>query len=950
MPSTSNAGTPQIDENTVKASQVLTENIRKMETETTKNRKAMDGLNKAWKDLKSTASDTTKILGDILKIGVTFQLVTVAKKMIEVNSELHRTIVNSGKGAEALKTFKNTAIELSTELGATHENANKIVKILAEKQFAGSAKEIKEAASASYELGRAFDIDYEEVTKNTVELQKWGQVSTKTTTAMYADMMKVAQANGLTKEGVTAIMKTTKEWSGMLKAFGKTAPMDVQRYNMSLAKTVSALEKVGVSAQTSTELLEDLTDPTHIEKNIPKYAALGISITDAISGNIDPEAMGAGLKEFGEKLKQMGPIAGAQYAQAMGVSYKTAIKAASADMAEASKVDMTPEEKSTEAIKQLTEATKDMPEKMQDAVQKMGGKIRKLGPIFLLVIGVASKMLMKKLIGAYKKISEERKKMITETAEEEINISEKANKTKFEEEKALREATNALALEDTKTYLKRIEELSIKHMAPEEAANELKKMHAEDIKNAEAKNKEILQIEHEKQVKLAEEAVKLEKEIKQTKDKSVKETLKKELKSKKELHEKQKEIIKNVEAEQKTSMKKLEEDQKKMLEKMKNDFTKINQSKFRNIGYIFGKIAGGWKKDVGNIFSKLVPKKMASGIKGIGNALGNKITNAATNAKKILSSVKIGFKQAKEGTSKSKLGGIIKSLGVLGIVGTLIGKVLSKIGDPLEKFMDELVDAFVPIFKALMPPIMKLIKTLVATLLPPILRILAGLMKILSVLLKPLFGILKGLGNIPGLGFLKDIATGLEEAIGPNTQNALNEAAESVSKLKDKTEENTEALNESTESKPEQLTNNGGTVMVSKAVASPSSTESSSSSSSNTEVAKNETEGVQAQKSTNEQVEKMNNKLDVLIQKFSEYIEKISDENNNKKVSEMSAAINRAFGFDSESGESQKVIKVAFVDGNNINPVDTTGLFNGSGGLISSTEYLLSHPSTNYPH
>ncbi len=149
MPPTSNAGTPQIDENTVKASQILTENIRKMETETTKNRKAMDGLNKAWKDLKSTASDTTKILGDILKIGVAFQLVTVAKKMIEVNSELHRAIVNSGKGAEALKTFKNTAIELSTELGATHEQANKIVKILAEKQFAGSAKEIKEAASAS---------------------------------------------------------------------------------------------------------------------------------------------------------------------------------------------------------------------------------------------------------------------------------------------------------------------------------------------------------------------------------------------------------------------------------------------------------------------------------------------------------------------------------------------------------------------------------------------------------------------------------------------------------------------------------------------------------------------------------------------------------------------------------------------------------------------------------
>ena len=57
-------------------------------------------------------------------------------------------------------------------------------------------------------------------------------------------------------------------------------------------KLVSSLEKVGISAQQATQWIERLTDPDNIEKNIGLYAQLGISISDALSGNIDGDTIG----------------------------------------------------------------------------------------------------------------------------------------------------------------------------------------------------------------------------------------------------------------------------------------------------------------------------------------------------------------------------------------------------------------------------------------------------------------------------------------------------------------------------------------------------------------------------------------------------------------------------------------------------------------------------------
>ena len=895
-----------------KATKEFNKEQEKEGKQTKANTSAIKNATDALKDFNNNIGDTTDALkvlylkdmvlaGGILGLGKA--LIDTAVKILTFNSELHRTVINAGKGAAGVEAYSKTVVNLGKSMGATQEDAQKVVKTLAELQYLGSAKEIESAAEASYGLARAFGISHEEVTQNTVELQKWGQISAKTTTAMYADLMKVAQANGLTKNGVSAIMKTTTEWSGMLKAFGKTAPMDVQRYNMSLAKTVSALEKVGISAQTSTKLLEDLTDPTQIEANIPAYAALGISITDAISGNIDPEKMGAGLKEFGEKLKQMGPIAGAQYAKAMGVSYKDAIKAASADMAEASQVDMTPEEKSAEAMKQLTETTKSTTEKIQDIFTKIGAKLRSFGPLVMIVGGTLINFLMKRINKAQEenlKNTEEnvkkQKKTKLEAIQEEIKFLNEKQKEGYNENRRL---TALMEQEKKLTEIKneKDERIRNRQIFEELATNGIKSQ--EKIKEY-INNRINSQLLSEK---------KAQEEIQQQKLAEIKEVCRKEADLKEELakavsDEKKKQLereIKNIEkVKEKTIEEKVKAEHKiKDVEKeLASEAITNNVNKLAEKYSDFNKSAviklGRGIGDALDAVSKKPLKIKAAISSTVGAKIGKGLMEAGEAVKDKLSKIKIGIKQAsgsEPGKMLKTLGGIGKTLGVVGIVMSIISKSLTKLGDPFESLIDSLVDIFVPIMKALMPPLMSILTVLVKSLLPPLLRILSLLMKVLSVTIVPVLGfLLKALSHIPGLGFLREVADGISEALGPKTQKAIEDAADAASNLSVETKENTEETKKSTENKKEQIqVGKSGRVTVTKAQYKEKETKEEIKKETNSSQAvannTNTNTNVVALKETNKEL------LDIklLMGQFMSKISEIIDRNNNSM--EMAKAV-----------------------------------------------------------
>lgn len=390
---------------------------------------ALRNMRDAMNDLQINSSRLYRTTTEYFEAWVSFKsfdgFASMTKDLVSSNNEFHRLIVNSGSANISLADASKNLNDLQVELGASFEDAKNVVATLATKQYVGN---LKEAAEGAYSLARATGINKEEAAGFTVEFQKTGKLATQTINGIYADILKIQQTNGLTKEGVQAVSQQLIKTAGNMRAFGQSETQ-IRKMAAGTTQLVSGLEKVGISAQKATGFIDKLLDPEKIEENIGLYSQLGISISDALSGNIDTTQMQNGLKDFGEKVKAMGPIAGAAYAKAFNVSFNDAVKAA--DLDGATQVDMTPEEKSLEAIKELTENTKTSSEKMSDSINKFMGKIMRLGPVMTTIMGVVGTLIANQIEKAIDRGYREGNKEAEETTEETVkNMEEKSFKIK----------------------------------------------------------------------------------------------------------------------------------------------------------------------------------------------------------------------------------------------------------------------------------------------------------------------------------------------------------------------------------------------------------------------------------------------------------------------------------------------------------------------------------------
>ena len=381
---------------TVKQIEVLQEKVKEHQKGILK---YFGDTNKAAVALRTSLSEMGNSLKQIGQIWVATDFTnigtTLLRQNVEIEKSLHRTLVNSGKFGPTLKEAERDVKKLRTQFGATHQEAAETVKTLSEKQYIGN---LKEAADSSFLFARATGMGKDEIAQLTVALQKEGKIAGKATTAMYADLLKIQQSNGMTKEGMKATTEQIVKMSAQMRAFGKSEGQ-IRQMAAATGRLVSSFEKVGISAQETTQWIDKMLDPEKIEDNIASYAALGISMTDALTGNIDQGQLETGLKEFGEKVKAMGPIAGKAYAQAMGVSYSMAIKATDAE--KATEEALTPEESAAKSLETLSKATESFHEKIGDTFNKLEGTLQSLPNSLLAALGVLGPQIAKAITGAF---------------------------------------------------------------------------------------------------------------------------------------------------------------------------------------------------------------------------------------------------------------------------------------------------------------------------------------------------------------------------------------------------------------------------------------------------------------------------------------------------------------------------------------------------------------------
>lgn len=375
--------------------------------------KAVKAISESVHDIASSVTGLGKILGAGALAGFFTNLV---KDAIKLDNEMTKLSMRMGKGREGIKELKGAVNGLQKEFGASYEEASDLITSLSETKYVGN---IKEAAAAINLFSRATGTSASSALQLTDVLSKGAGLSDKAITAMYAGMTKVQQRVGISKAGMEALTSSIQQAAISMVAMGKTGG-DIQKVTNNMTALVGALEKAGVSAQESTQLLDQLLDPDRIEDNIMLYSQLGISMEDALSGNISLDGMDSQLKEMAQRIVDMGPIAGSQFAKSMGMSYKQATQMAkmeSGAMGEVADAAQTSEEQALDTLKDLESQTEAVFEKANRGLNKIEGVLRGLPGVLLIAMPVVISKIKDMLAGGFKEaFAPKQMSVVTEAA------------------------------------------------------------------------------------------------------------------------------------------------------------------------------------------------------------------------------------------------------------------------------------------------------------------------------------------------------------------------------------------------------------------------------------------------------------------------------------------------------------------------------------------------------
>lgn len=365
-----------------------------------------------YKKQNALIENTKELAGEILsnftKLSLVFTsggiigaVAKIVKDSINLDNVTTKLAARMGKMVQKAE-LKGAVNSLQAEVGATYESAVEMVSMLASRRYVDN---IAEAAKGANLFNRATGVAEGQVANFVTELNKGAHLTTSSINAMLTGMIKVQQSIGLSEEGMYTATIAIQKAAVNMSAFGKSSS-DIQKMANQTTALIGAMEKVGVAAGDAAQLIDKLTDPDRIEDNILLYSQLGISMEDAMSGNFDLKNMDGQLKEMAQRIVDMGPIAGSQFAKSMGMSYKQATQMAKMEGNEVDQVSeaaQTAEEGALDTMKQLEKQTEGFGEAMQTAFNKVEGRIRQLPEIALAAGGTLIATL---LTSAKKKIME----------------------------------------------------------------------------------------------------------------------------------------------------------------------------------------------------------------------------------------------------------------------------------------------------------------------------------------------------------------------------------------------------------------------------------------------------------------------------------------------------------------------------------------------------------------
>jgi phage-related protein len=270
-----------------------------------------------WNQALGSVKSTLKGIVGIFAMGMgALSFVDAIKGAFALHQNMTDLAYQMGHGAAGAKFLESSIMDITASTGMALEKVTAMTHALTEMKVPLSM--MKQLTIDSTRFAEITGANADSVAQMTAGLVRMGGLGQKSISNIMGNMVQVQRAFGISAGEVNKLTNSITDTTMILRNMGKNAG-EIEKFQKGTMKLAGAFASVGIEAGKAVDLVDRLLDPGRLEDNALLYSKLGISIEDAISGNIDPADIARGLQGIGSELKDMaGPQANA-LAKALGV-------------------------------------------------------------------------------------------------------------------------------------------------------------------------------------------------------------------------------------------------------------------------------------------------------------------------------------------------------------------------------------------------------------------------------------------------------------------------------------------------------------------------------------------------------------------------------------------------------------------------------------------------------
>jgi len=246
-------------------------------------------------------------------------IVDATRAVLNYDTALRKVALRMTDNIENTQKLRDATHELVQEVGLTGDEAHEMIVEFTKLRI--PIENIGRISIATSKFSEITGMTAESSRNMAGEMVRTGKLSINATEGILTSMANMQRAVGLTEGEMEALGQATIENTKWLSGMGKSAAF-IEDFHKGTTKLAGAFRQVGIDAQTAVELVDRMLDPAKIEDNALLFAKLGISMQDALTGDIDPATLTDKFKNLSQEMSGMSRIAQSQMAQAMGLNLK----------------------------------------------------------------------------------------------------------------------------------------------------------------------------------------------------------------------------------------------------------------------------------------------------------------------------------------------------------------------------------------------------------------------------------------------------------------------------------------------------------------------------------------------------------------------------------------------------------------------------------------------------